>query len=435
MHFAMSAVLGYSAGGSGAAAIAGMLRWMAIVFVSVLVHELGHALASMAFGYRPSVQLVALGGNTQPNAPGPIPWGKDFALTLAGPMFGLILAAVALGVRQVVADPSFRQILVTVTGVNVFWTIANLLPIVPMDGGRLARLVLVRIFGRPGGLAANVLSLLVAAVAIIWSVRSGMMITAILFGMFAVRAVTEIAAYMRGEDAPVAAGHPSGTLLLQARAAYETGKLDEARRDAQAVLETDAPPQAAANAHHLLGWIALKEGQGREALDHFSQMNRQPVENHALAAAFSLIGDDLRALALWELAFRETGDRTVLHEWAGALIRQGRTEDARRLPGVDMAAAFACAQRVLFIRQELAAAARVGEDAMREKPSAQTAYDTACAFARLGKVDEALRHLEQANTLGFTDGDYASKDPDLERVRSDPRFIAWLARLKESPRR
>src|SRR5271170_2627536 len=51
--------------------------WVAIVFVSVLVHELGHALVSLAFHYRPSIQLVGLGGLTRPNAPGPIPWHRE----------------------------------------------------------------------------------------------------------------------------------------------------------------------------------------------------------------------------------------------------------------------------------------------------------------------------------------------------------------------
>src|SRR5471032_1376710 len=35
--------------------------WVAIVFLSVLIHELGHALVSLAFHYRPSIQLVGLG--------------------------------------------------------------------------------------------------------------------------------------------------------------------------------------------------------------------------------------------------------------------------------------------------------------------------------------------------------------------------------------
>src|SRR5512140_1415950 len=73
-----------------------VIAWVAIIFVSVLVHELGHAFAAAAFGYRPEVHLVGLGGNTQPNAPGPIPWLKRVALTLAGPFAGAALGFVSL---------------------------------------------------------------------------------------------------------------------------------------------------------------------------------------------------------------------------------------------------------------------------------------------------------------------------------------------------
>src|ERR1044071_4139725 len=50
------------------------LSWMFIIFISALVHEVGHALALRLFGYRPSIELLWLGGATRPNASTPIPW-------------------------------------------------------------------------------------------------------------------------------------------------------------------------------------------------------------------------------------------------------------------------------------------------------------------------------------------------------------------------
>ena len=66
--------------------------------------------------------------------------------------------------------------------------------------------------------------------------------------------------------------------------------------------------------------MALKEGEGRRALDEFSQVQGRPIEPQAIAAAFSLIGDDARGIPLWEQAARQTRDPTILHEWAGALV-------------------------------------------------------------------------------------------------------------------
>jgi Zn-dependent protease len=434
-HLAFSALLGYGQVRGRGDVVGQVLAWMVIIFVSVLVHELGHALAAKSFGYRPSIQLAALGGNTTANAPGPIPWGKDLVFTLAGPAFGLGLGVIALVLKLLLGGMSRSSdwFLTTLAVANGFWAIFNLLPVIPLDGGRIARLVLGRIFGRPGVLVAHVLGLAICGVAILFSVRYGWIITALFFGLFAMRIVAEVAAHLRGEDeAPAATDHPSEALLQQAHEAYRTGQLDSARRVALELLEAESPQPVVARAHHLLGWISLKEGLGRAALDHFSQVQRFPVENHALAAAFSLLGDDARALALWELAFRETGDRTVLHEWAGALVRLGRTDEARRLPSIDMAPAFACAQRVLLIRQEFDAAAQVGHAALREGPSPQVAYDTACALARAGRVDESLSMLEQAAVLGFSDAVYASSDPDLAHVQGNPRFSAWLTGLRKS---
>ena len=51
----------------------GTLIWMMIIFVSVLVHEYGHALTAKAFGQSPRIELVAFGGLT-------IPQGKRLSL-------------------------------------------------------------------------------------------------------------------------------------------------------------------------------------------------------------------------------------------------------------------------------------------------------------------------------------------------------------------
>jgi Flp pilus assembly protein TadD len=253
----------------------------------------------------------------------------------------------------------------------------------------------------------------------------------ILLGLFAVRTVGRIADYFRGE-AP-AGSDPGEGVLNTARELYRQGKVDEARLSSQGILESEAASaKVRSGAHHLLGWIAIKEGQGRLALDHFSQVQGQPVEPQALAAAFSLVGDDVRSVAFWELAFRETRDRTVLHEWAGALIRSGRTKEALRLPKVDPADAYACAERVLFIRGNFSEAAKVGLAAMTDYPRAEIAYDTACALARAGDRAGALQLLEQAAHMGFKDVRFAASDSDLGSLHGFPGFQAWLERLGKS---
>jgi hypothetical protein len=155
----------------------------------------------------------------------------------------------------------------------------------------------------------------------------------------------------------------------------------------------------------------------------------------ALAAAFSLVGDESRALSLWEHAWRESPEpknRTLLHEYAGSLIRAERAGEALRLPGVDPAAAFACAERVLFIRGAYTEAASVSEAALTHVPRPDIAYDAACAYARAHNVRDALRLLERARELGYRDAAYAASDEDLAPLHGLPAFESWLTALRQS---
>jgi Flp pilus assembly protein TadD len=140
-------------------------------------------------------------------------------------------------------------------------------------------------------------------------------------------------------------------------------------------------------------------------------------------------------LPLWELAYAETKDRTVLHEWAGALIRSGRLEDAAKLSGVQLPLAYDCAERVLFIRGEFAQAAKIGLSALEQFPRAETAYDVACALARAGDLEGALRLLHRAAELGFRNVSLAASDPDLASLRSESRFQEWLIQVAKSEAR
>ena len=408
-----------------------LATWIAVVFCSVLTHELGHALVSRSYGYRPRIQLVWTGGFTNPNAPGPIPWHRDILLTLAGPVFGLALFAVALGVSMTLRPAGVaRETLSDLLYVNLYWSVLNLLPILPLDGGRIVQVGLMRAFGRRGFLFAQLISIVTAVVVGAYYLLRGQQWFLIFLALFAVRAVQQIADYFRGD---AAGADPSAVALNNARTLFRDGDVEGARAMAEQILASnEISPRARSAAHHLLGWIAIKEGQGRLALDHFSQVQGTPVEASALAAAFSLVGDETRSIPLWELAFRESQDPTVLHEWAGALIRAGRTEEALKLPKVDPAAAYACAERVLFIRGNFSEAAKIGLEAMAAYPSAETAYDTACALARAGDRAGALRLLERAAELGFRDAEFAASDADLKVIHGLPGFETWLAALRKS---
>ena len=57
-------------------------------------------------------------------------------------------------------------------------------------------------------------------------------------------------------------------------------------------------------------------------------------------------------------------------------------------------------------------------------------YNLACSCALTGRTDEAIEALTKAMDLGFSDLKLVKRDRDLEAIRTDPRFIALVARLE-----
>ncbi|HEY1908875.1 MAG TPA: site-2 protease family protein [Myxococcaceae bacterium] len=406
-----------------------ILTWIVVVFVSVLVHELGHALAFRAFGYASTVRLIMFGGVTTPATDAPLTWGKDVVSTLAGPIFGAGLGVLCWWAsRSFSMSEDLYRALRLAAAANAGWAVLNLLPILPMDGGRVSRALLARVFGRGGVIAALGIGVLTCAGLALLVYRGGgdpvLLVFLLLFGFQNFQALMTL---WRSE--PEA---PPPSQLAEAEALFRAGKLDDARNLASSLLRQEIPVSTRSRIHHLLGWVALKEGEGRRALDEFSQVQGRPIEPQAIAAAFSLVGDDARALPLWEQAARQSRDPTILHEWAGALLRHGDPQAAAALPGVDLATAYERAERVAFLRGAYSEAARFGEESLTRRPTASRAYDVACAYARAGDVRRAMTLLLRARELGYSDREAAASDPDLAPLAGEPAFQEWLASLEKS---
>jgi Zn-dependent protease len=413
-----------------------ILSWVLIIFLSTLVHELGHALVGRFFGYRPSILLKWMGGVTQMNSPSALPWHHLVLINAAGPGFGLLLATASLAGRAWASGRSEGLYFLCTVGAvaNFVWALFNLLPVPPLDGGHIVSAVATRFFGQGGFIAAQGLALVVSVALVALAVVHGDPLLGAFFVLFGLQAMRLLLAVWRGEMRLVRTPpEPLVRALKEGREALAHGRPKEARQLALSVLEAEeTTPELDSRAHHLLGWVALKEGQGRMALDHFSQVQRRAVETHALAAAFSLLGDEPRALSLWELAWQERRDATVLHEYAGSLIRSAREQEALRLPGVEPEAAFTCAGRTLFIRGAYSEAAALAEAGLARVPSARLAYDAACAQARARHRDDAVRLLHRATALGFQDANYAASDEDLSSLHGHPSFEQWLAEQRKS---
>lgn len=126
----------------------GTLVWIGIILVSVLVHEFGHAITASLFGLEPKIELVAFGGLTYHQGE-KLPFWKQFFIVLDGPLFGFLLFGIATFLLPYTSGMWFG-IVKSFQWINLVWTILNLLPILPMDGGQLMRILLEGFFGIKG---------------------------------------------------------------------------------------------------------------------------------------------------------------------------------------------------------------------------------------------------------------------------------------------
>lgn len=112
--------------------------WGAVVFVSVLVHELGHAIVARSLKVPVgTISLHALGGQVETGRATP---GRSLLVSLAGPAAGLALGLLTLAVVPAVGrNPVGVVIVEDLLWVNLGWSLFNLLPLFPLDGGNALR--------------------------------------------------------------------------------------------------------------------------------------------------------------------------------------------------------------------------------------------------------------------------------------------------------
>ena len=169
---------------------------IAILF-SILVHELGHALTFRHLFREPCVIVLhGMGGMAVPEyhrrRPGFSGAVAECFLAFSGPLAGFVLALAAILLYRVIpanidgpAVSLLFHFLNWTVFISIVWGILNLMPIYPMDGGRIAREVCAYLFPRRGVEYSLILSMVVAVMLIAVAIQLGYIIMAILFGFFA----------------------------------------------------------------------------------------------------------------------------------------------------------------------------------------------------------------------------------------------------------
>jgi stage IV sporulation protein FB len=141
--------------------------WLVVVFVSLLMHEFGHVCVGRLFGLRGSIVLSILGGFT--TGIDSLPRLRQRVLVLlAGPFVHAVIFGAWWGLTETTWPAVFQgarpgaitgTVLAMVALVNFFWGLFNLLPLWPLDGGRIICDIGESLFGRRGRTGALVLCL------------------------------------------------------------------------------------------------------------------------------------------------------------------------------------------------------------------------------------------------------------------------------------
>jgi stage IV sporulation protein FB len=178
----MGLMLGLSSQGRGKYDLSVVLIWIVAMFISILVHELGHAFATRYFGWRSRIILYQLGGLATVESGEP--WLPSYneaesspksriLIALAGPIAGFLLAGILIGLLYAIpasgfgfrlgnpilglgwtlseaVPPRLAALISFMLYINIFWGLVNLLPVYPLDGGQIARELLSRKNPREG---------------------------------------------------------------------------------------------------------------------------------------------------------------------------------------------------------------------------------------------------------------------------------------------
>ena len=437
-----------------------VFEWMAVVFVSILVHEVGHALAFRRFEQEPRVALTGMGGLTYGSAPFRSR-REDVITSLAGPLTGFVLLGVPAWLVDQQLDFSDSEFLETVVHdfyfVSFIWSLVNLLPVLPLDGGHIVQAV----WGRSRARRVSV----VAALVVVWFLINygysyGVLLFLILGGLSAYeiwnerrsRGVSRVAVlppspgewgggYGGGNygDAPSRPRGPKPRKPprpMSSRKAKRRAHLQAVPDSPAALSSVEGPVPVGLEQVETVGWRAVRDGDVPTARRALAKAPPGRSVDPFLEPCVDLLaGDDSVAVEGFVAAYlaKPEGPAGLLP--ATLLGKHGQAVAvAERLLGADGgAAAFATSglQGHLHYAGYFVPSATVGERLHDDERAnnAQVAFEVACSWSRADRADLALAWVNRAIDDGFTAGSVLDGEQDLSELRADPGWPAVRARL------
>jgi stage IV sporulation protein FB len=348
--------------------------WMGVILFSVLIHEYGHALTTVLFGQKAQIELVGFGGVTHRRGEVKLNLWKEFIIVLNGPLAGFCLAGISWWLFNTlrIANPqSLWTYAVYVTySVNFYWTIINLLPVQPLDGGKLLSILMESMFGLKGIKISLFISLLLGVgLGLFFFMIRGYFLGAI-FLLFAFES------YKIWCDSLSFAEIDSDAYLLdrlkEGDKQLRLGHKDEALKIFQEIREKSKRGLLYRTASESEANLLAEEGYLQQAYEILSQLGKQ-VTNEGLSL-------------LHQLAYNQKN-------WKEAVA--------------------------------------VGDKAYRNHPSYQVAIINAASHAALGNVKPAIGWIQSAINDGLPHVNMILDKEEFNPIRNDPLFREFLISRQE----
>ncbi|MBS4167571.1 site-2 protease family protein [Parachlamydia sp. AcF125] len=366
----LAALIGWLNSGT----VGGTLIWSGVVFLSVLIHEYGHALTAVAFGQTARIELVALGGVTQRSGVKLSLW-KEFIIVLNGPVAGFLLFITASFLLSLFKGPpnhlGIYALKITAMA-NFFWTMVNLLPVYPLDGGRLLSIVMEGIFGVRGIKIALFVSMLFSAICSV--------------GFFMVRQVFAAALF-----------------LMITFENYRSWKnsLSLTAQDQDEELQT-----------------LLKKAKQEAALSKFEEAVREFKKIRELSQKgilYTTATEHLAAIWSQQGKFKEAYE--ALNELKGGLSQDGSF----------------LLQQLAYRVGELRHAINLGNQLYQDEPGFESALINALCHSLLGEVRPAIGWLNCAIQDGLPSAKQILKKKEFDILRDDTLFQELVKKADSSP--
>jgi Zn-dependent protease len=269
--------------------------WTLVVLFSVLWHEMGHAFMGKAFGLAPQIDLHGMGGTTSWQAGKKLSAPRRVLISLAGPMMGIALGIALLFVPKL-EHPLATQLTRDLLYVNLGWSIFNLVPMLPLDGGNVMAATLGGLAGPKGVKAARIISILLASALLLYAVPHQDWWLAVLGGLFAAQNFQA----MRRDDL-VANDGPLAERMQRAVEALRRDEGEVAVQEVEPVVAQVRTPELRIEAFRLLAFgyaaaqrwsqlVSLLKGEGGL---HLTVADLEELEGRATALGLHEVAKDV----------------------------------------------------------------------------------------------------------------------------------------------